>query len=393
MAAEPSTPPEDDDSFEEVRTLNKVSALILCLIIFGVGTGAFLLLKKFRPTADETEPPRIIPAVETISASPGSADLFVKSQGTIVARTETVAASEVSGRVISVADNFEAGSSFNEGDVLLTIDDADYVAALATARAAEADAALSLATEKARAAQAERDWKRLGTSGTKPTDLVLRKPQMVSAEAKLDAAKADVARAQRNLERTRLRAPYAGRIRSTSTDIGSYVNVGSPLAEMYATDRLEVMLPLSSDDFAFVRTEPGTPITLRTQGGEFPATIARISGEVDADTRQVSIIAAIENAQELLPGEFVTADITGITLDNTVAIPRRALYGTGQVLSVDDSERLRFRDVTVARTSGETVYISDGISAGDRIATTTLAAPIDGMEVQVISPAESASAQ
>lgn len=393
MSAEATPPPEEEDTYKEDRALSKVSASILCAIIIIIGALAFTALKKFAPQAEETEPLKVIPAVEVVTASPDTASLTVASQGSVMARTETQAASEVSGRVISVADNFETGAAFKEGDVLLTIDDADYIAALATSRAEEADAALAVATEKARAAQAQRDWKRLGTTGKKPTDLVLRKPQMVSAEARLEASKAAVSRAQRNLDRTRLRAPYDGRIRSTATDVGSYVTVGSPLAEMYATDRLEVMLPLSSEDFAFIEKNPGTEITLRSRGETIGATLSRISGEVDTKTRQVSVIAALPEDSKLLPGEFVTAEITGITLDNTIAIPRRALYGTGQVLSVDNDDRLRFRDVTVARTSGETVYISDGVSSGDRIATTTLAAPVDGMEVQVISPAEGNSKQ
>src|SRR5690606_35291173 len=92
---------------------------------------------------------------------------------------------------------------------------------------------------------------RLGDGGDAPA-LVTRQPQLRAAEAAVDSARAALIQARLALERTAVVAPYAGRIRVRRADRGQVVAANTTVAEIYATDVVEVALPLTQRDLAFV---------------------------------------------------------------------------------------------------------------------------------------------
>ena len=188
------------------------------------------------------------------------------------------------------------------------------------------------------------------------------------------SAAAAVEKARRDLERTVLRAPYAGRIRATLTDIGSYAAPASPLAEFYSTDAYQVSLPLSLDDFAMLEAKPSSPVTLTAAGiPPLTATILRTSGEIDRASRTIQIIAEIKPAAAgaplpplVVPGLFVKASLPGVTLKGVVKLPRVCLLPDNRAIVVTPDNRLSFRSVKVARSTRDDIFIAEGINAGDR---------------------------
>jgi len=178
-------------------------------------------------------------------------------------------------------------------------------------------------------------------------------------------------------------------IRSTSTDMGSYVTVGSPLAEMYSTGVLEVRLPLPLDDYRFVSEKAPVGLVLSAPGNggtRLAAEVVRVEGEIDRETRSIYLIGALEVGEDspFLPGLFVGAEIEGRTLGGVVRLPRRVMVEEGQLLVIDSENRLRFRTVEVVRKEATEVLVSAGVEEGDRVCVTALAAPVEGMEVQVV---------
>ncbi|CAN5116423.1 efflux RND transporter periplasmic adaptor subunit [soil metagenome] len=404
QADEVPPPPEDTTSVVKKSAVAMAcGAVVLATVAIVAG------FVHFRPVAEKETPARIVPAVEVVEAVRSTLQVVVGSQGTIVPKTSTDVASEVGGRIVWVADAFERGGQFSEGDELLKIDPANYEAALAQARADLEDSRLALQLEEARKVQAERDWEKLGGTGA-ASDLVLREPQVAAAQAAVAAAEAKVSKAQRDLAQTVIVAPYDGRVRRTATDLGSYVNVGSPLAEIYASDGFEVALPLSLAEFDFLPTGAGGTIQVRLRrpgkAREWEARIDRIEGEVDALTRTVTAIAVIEDAQPLGlsggdflgPGLFVEASIDGVTLRDVISLPRQVMFDPETILLADAESRLQFRKVTVLRAEPDRVILGgdpahNGLQGGERVVRTTLSAPIQGMPVQVIkSGAEEGSA-
>ena len=374
-----------------MTTLGKFIAVLLILATGVVGA---LVIFKNRPEAEVTDPPRIIPTVEAVTVQRQTIPVAVPSQGILEPLTETQVAAEVAGKVVKVSPKFEVGEAFAVDETILEIDSADYIAGVAQAEAAVAEARLAFETEQARAKQAELEWKKLG-GDDEPTDLVLRKPQLRSAEARIAASEASLEKARRDLDRTVIRAPYACKIKTKQTDIGSYLAPGAPIAALYRADALEVRLPVSVEDFSFIAPDSKPAIDLKaTVAGrqmKWSASLIRTEGVVDRQSRSVVLVGNIDPTaggnefdRFLTPGMFVKASISGVPLENMFRIPREAIYGTDRVLVIDEKNVVSYRTVEVVRTEQDYVIISDGLKVGERISVTVLETVIDGVtEVQV----------
>jgi len=249
---------------------------------------------------------------------------------------------EVGGKITYVSPKFLSGGLFRKGDVLYRIDQADYNVAVIRAEAAVARAQQLLVREKAESEIARMDWEDLGTGPA--SDLTLRKPQMMEAEASLQSAEADLENARIRLGRTAVRAPFNGRVREKFADLGQYVNPGARLGRIFATDITEIRLALSDADLtrldipvAYVaKDREAAPDVLisGTIGGqirEWPAKIMRTDSIFDTQTRSLFAIAEVvdpygkgvaEGGYPLAPGMYVDAKISGKKLQNVITIPR-----------------------------------------------------------------------
>jgi RND family efflux transporter MFP subunit len=369
--------------------MNRTFRILIAAVILIGGFAAFGLLAKLKKTPLPSNPPKPFQEVETITARKLDLKVAIPAQGTVEPATVTRAAAEVEGTVIAVSPEFEAGGNFKAGDVLLEIDPADYKAALAQAEAALADAKLSVVQEEMKAEQAERDWERIATPGQKPGDLVLRIPQLAAARARVEATQAAVGKAMRDLERTKLRAPYDGRVRKKLVDLGTHVGKGNGLAEFYATGTLEVRLPVPRQDAAFFDLA-GQEITLSETGGQgrsWKAVVDRTEGEIQRENRSIIVVARIDGsaADAPLPGQVGHPEIGGRSIPGLVRVPRRAFAKSDRVLVVSDGHMVTTRPVKVLRTEKDDVLVSEGIEDGEQICVTALTAVIEGMEVKVVS--------
>ncbi|MDP6039843.1 MAG: efflux RND transporter periplasmic adaptor subunit [Candidatus Latescibacteria bacterium] len=382
--------------------------LVLCVGIMG----AFALVKSRGVV--QTKPPEIPPPLVRIqTAQTTDLQLIVSAQGTVAPRTESTLIAQVAGQTISVSPAFVNGGFFEKGDVLLTIDPRDYEVAVAQAQVQVAQAKLRLAREKEEADIAREEWKLLGKGA--PTDLVLRKPQIAEARAIIAAAEGSLQRAKLNLERSQIRAPYAGRVRAKNADIGQYVNPGSPVGRIYAVDYAEVRLPVPDNQLAYLELplafrnhtaeKPGPDVRLHAEfAGKqhtWQGQIVRVEGEIDARSRMITLVARVDNPYgqsensnrpPLSVGMFVTAEILGNRVSNVVVVPRAALRGKDQILVVTDN-RLYYRTINILRANAENVVIKSGLNSGDHICISPLDTVVEGMRVRTIEENEQALAQ
>lgn len=378
-----------------------VLSIVVVVVMVAIAQGK-------RPERKESGPPALV--VNAVPARVRSLNLLVFSQGAVEPRTETTLVAEVSGQVVSVSANFIAGGFFRQGEVLLQIDPSDYETALLRAEATLAARKAQLADQQARSEQALKDWNNLGRKG-EPSDLVLRKPQLAEARAAVQAAEAELQQARRNLERTRIKVPYDGLVRSKQVDVGQFVAPGTPLAVTFAVDYAEIRLPLSTSDLAYLDLPSATrldqaqrvPVTLTadTASGrrQWQAEIVRTEGVVDERSRVVYAVAEVpdpygvlgRNTQpELKMGTFVRAEIEGLRADDVVVLPRSVLQDGDTVLIADADRKLQIRPVDVLRAEPETVYISGGLADGELVVTTSFDAPIPGTQLSIVgeSPPE-----
>ena len=193
------------------------------VVVVGFGIAFQILTGKPKPEPMALAEPPPIP-VQTVVASPQSERLWITTQGTVEPTIATRLSAEVSGQVLKVSNNFVEGGFFRKGDILLEVQATQYQLALARAQSQLAAAEQRLAEEQGRALQAKREWRDLGSESANA--LFLREPQLSAAKASLEAAKFEVQKAEQDLDKTRIRAPFDGRVRQKLADLGQYIGVG-----------------------------------------------------------------------------------------------------------------------------------------------------------------------
>ena len=208
--------------------------------------------------------------------------------------------------IVEVSPSFRPGGFFEKGEVLIKLDPVDYETAVMTAKAAVALAKVTLVEEEARAEQALENWKALGRTGD-PGELVSRAPQVARAQADLAAAEARVVKARRDVERTIIRAPYDGQVLEQTADVGQYVGQGTTLGRLFATDYVEIRLPLPERESQHLHLpEPfrdvqnaatPTKVHLRTTYVGRPVIwegqVVRVESSLDTETRQPTAVAQV----------------------------------------------------------------------------------------------------
>jgi len=367
----------------------------------GVIVIAYAIASVIRTSGPKVEviEPEVRPlVVRVVEVQPESARLSVHSQGQVDAEHMIDLINEMPGRIVAVMPAFVAGGYFKKGDVLIEIDPTDYELAKVRAAAAVAEEQEELEIERSEA--------ELANQGLFP----LREAKVASAEAKLRSAEAELAQADADLKRTRVRAPFDGRVLFTSADLGQYLSQGEEIGRLYSTRIAEVRLPLSDEqlrhlDFPFGRAPgvklPDTPVelTAKVAGEElsWAGRLDRMEGAVDPDNRVWYAVARVDDpyglnsavaGSPLAMGLFVEAEITGRMVDGAFRLPRVALRNGDEVLIVDAGNKLRSRQVEVLRTDFETVLIASGLQPGDTVCVSPIEVFVDGLQVSTVRQAD-----
>lgn len=353
------------------------------------------------------EPPKKKPFVQAIVVDTKAVEaqdvqFIVDSQGPVLPVENSTLVAEVSGRITDVSDNFRVGAFVEKGEVLFTIDPANYVANVRSAEAALAQAQASYQDAKARTEQARKDWKKIGKG--EPSDLVLRLPQLKQAEAAVQSAEADLMRARRDLDRTKVKANFDALIQNKMVGLGQFVNVGSQVATVYGTEYAEVRLPVPDQELAFLdvpdidnpQQQPAVRLVGTYAGKEqiWFGKLVRTEGVVEQTNRLTYLVAQIadpynlenkrDNSTPLRFGTFVRAEIAGKEREGLIALPRQALYFGNTVLILENESEVRLQEVTLARTEANTIYIDSGLQSGDEVIVTPVHNPVNGMKVQKV---------
>jgi len=375
--------------------------LILPIAIVAFGLVGAVTIYATRPAVETRPPDRSAPLVRVVEVTPSTVELEVTTQGTVVPRTESDLVPEVSGPVVWIAESLVSGGFFEQDEALLRIDTTDYDVALERARA-------QLSRSESQHAQAKRELKRQRglarreVASAAQLDLAVNAEQVARATAR--EARASLSKAERDLERTEIRAPFAGRVRTEQVNVGQFINRGLRVATVYAIDYAEVRLPVADEELRFLELplwyrgeipqDEGPEVELRARfaGAEHSWTgrVVRTEGEIDSRSRMVHVVARVEDPYGQIEGStrpplavglFVEARIKGRTVEGVVRAPRAALRGADRLLVVDGENRLRFRDIELLRAGYRSILVRSGLEDGDRVILSPLDAAVDGMPV------------
>ena len=348
------------------RTVFKV---LLPFLVLAVSLrGAYWFMQN-KPQAKRFTPPAAKLTVEATRLKAQDYQITIRSYGIVSPRTESTLIPQVSGEITRISPNFREGGFFEKGEILLEIDPRDYEAAVKIAQA---------------------NLEQIRLTASKTTTLV-EKTRLEQAKLKL--------------QRTRIQAPFAGRIRSKSVDIGQFVSPGTPLAKIYAIDYVEIRLPLNNQQLEFVdlpeqyrndadpQQGPSVVVTARVGQKKYQwrGRIVRTEGTIDRTSRQIFVIAQIddpysrrtEGTPPLKIGQFVTAEIEGKKLHNTLVIPRSTLYQGNEVVLIE-KDKLQRKTVDVFWSDSQKAIITSGLKPGDVLALTSVSSLPSGTPVAAI---------
>jgi RND family efflux transporter MFP subunit len=372
------------------------------IVIVAAGLAVAALLIATGPRVTPRPPEVVAPLVRVVEVNPREVQLSVFTHGTVAPRTESELIPEVSGRVTWVSPSLVSGGFISKDAVLLRIEPLDYEVALESSRARLARARSNLSDAK-KDHKRQIDLQKRNVSSDAQLDDAANRLRV--ADAEMREATAGLSRAERDMERTEVRAPYDGRVRSERVDVGQFVNRGAAVGTIYAIDYAEVRLPVADKELAFLElplmrdaedeTGPAVPVAVRLRARfagkqhEWDATVVRTEGELDPRTRMVNVVARVEKPYQgnngrppLSVGLFVEAEIIGAVAEEVVVLPRSALRGDDQVLIVDGDLKLHFRDVDVLRVDRDEVFVRGGLARGEQICVSPLESVVDGMAVR-----------
>lgn len=385
---------------------NKKKRTIQIAITLGavaLGVIGFKILVGMKPELERKKPPPPVPVVRSVVVETGEQTIRIAGEGTVRPLREIALVPQVGGKVISLSPAMVDGGAFKAGEPLVWIDPADYEVAVTLAKASvkNAESSLQMAEEDAAASLEEWELLRKGDPDRPeaPPPLVAKTPQLAAAQARIEADRANLAKAHLDLGRARITAPFDGRVSSEGVDVGQYVVPGQALGTLYSTDAAEIVVPLESRSLAWIDVPgftsddgDGSQVVVKAhfagQDRTWKGRIARAEGALDTQTRMVNVIVQVDAPYATKPplviGLFVTLEIEGHKLAGAAVVPRSALRQGRMVWVVDDEDRLRFREVEVALSRGDEIVIRSGLQSGDRVAVSTLGAVTDGMLVRDI---------
>ena len=388
-------------SLKRLRLKTRQSLFSLAIIALGIIV--LIVLVKMRKAPKQIRPEVVLPLVKTMKLQSHDVEMIIEGNGTVIAKTQVEIVPQVAGKIISINPDFVSGGFIAAGTQILQIEPKDYELLVQQAQAGVAEAVVKLETEESEGAVALKEWKQIH-GDTKPTSaLVLRKPQIRQAKAKLQSAEATLATAKLSLDRTKISLPVDVVVERETVDLGQFVTVGKTLGSAYGIDAVEIELPLEDRELMWfeVPTVGGgdntdKPLTVAQVKADFAGAIhswkgyiTRTTGQIDVKSRFVSVVVEVPepfkntgNKPALMPGMFVDVSIKGRVLKDAIAIPRMAVHNRNQIWVIND-DRLYIKDIDVVRMDDEFAYVTGSLEDGSVIITSALDVVVDGMSVRL----------
>ncbi len=365
--------------------------IIIPIAIIVAAFVGFKILGSLRPEPKSRQPPPVVPVVGIVPVSPEEHAPPVKSYGTVSSYFETALTPQISGRITYVSEKFRVGETVDTEHLLVKIDPTDYEAALAQEQSNLTVSERTFAEEEIRAEQAAGDWKASGRDISKASDFVLRKPQLAAAQANIESAKATIAKAQADLDRTEVRAPFPAIIIARDASPGNQASPQASLGTLVSTEKVEIRLPLTADQVARITLPASAELTSPLKPGtSWEATLVRMEPVVDQQNQVIYAVAEVEKPFEgekppLAVGIFANATIKADPIGRSYRVPEAAFVNDSFIWTVDAEGKLERIEVQRLHSDDGHVFLKPaaGISGELKVVSRPLSNFKNGTEVKI----------
>jgi RND family efflux transporter MFP subunit len=341
--------------------------------------------------------------------------VVVSGFGSVQPKSRLIVQPQVTGHIVSLNPQLDIGGYLGAGETLLQIDPRDYEISVEVAKAAVATAEFQYKLEQGNQVIAAREWELLDETARDNSlarQLALRKPQLREKKASLEAAQSGLRKAQLDLERTKIVSPFAAVVLEESAEIGKFVSPQSSLAVLAATDEFYVEVKIPRRELSWLPLAQGmdfveSPVEVAHDLGSEEknvreARLLRLLGDVDKTGRMVRVLVAVPDplnmarkpgVEPLLLGSYVQASIVGKTVKDVYRLPRSAFREGNRVWIYSAKGVLEYRDVDLVFSDGEMVIVRGALEPGDKVITSALETPLEGLTLELASQKASSTAQ
>jgi RND family efflux transporter MFP subunit len=377
----------------------RLLAILIILVLLGVGIAAAMFIVKTKPQAKRRKPVgKMQTLVSVIKVAPESTRVQVKGYGTVIPSKTVNIQARVSGTVTTLHPEFIPGGLVGKGDTLVRLDDTDYRLVLKQKQNILAQRQADLRLEEGNQEVARKEWELVTNftdmADTATRDIVLREPQLAKAKANISSAATDVEKAQIDLDRTVIKAPFDGIVSSKNIDIGSQVSPQSSIGTLIDIDSFWAEVSVSTDKLQwFILPEgprKGPEVTVSTNDTTYEGQVIKLLPELEQNGLMARLLVEIKDPYgrnnkkpPLLLGSFVQVAIQGKNITDVYKIPRLALKDRNKVFIATENNTLHIQPVSVLWTDTDFVFIDKGLERNTRIVVTNIPTPIEGMDLKI----------
>jgi RND family efflux transporter MFP subunit len=373
------------------------SIFVITLIIAGIMITKALIATK--PKIKKIKPLEIAPFVVVEKVQPSTITVVINSEGTVSPSKQIEVVPQVSGKAVYVSENLVRGGRFKKGELLIRIEDSDYLAAVKKAEAEVKAQEVMLHRLREESKEARREWEEINPGLPAPA-LLLKLPDIQATEAAIAAAGASLQRARLDLQRTEISAPFSGVVISEEVDEGQYLRSGQPVARIFSDEKVEIRVSLNEKDAGLIiipglniEHGPGSKAVVEASIGRrqyrWDGIVARAE-IVDEGTRTIPVVIVVHNPYETMPplsvGSFVNVRIKGREVDDAVILDKSAVEWTEDgrpfVWIIDQQKRLKRQIVNILRSADGRYIIDSGLRPGDVVVLTPPPSATEGMKVR-----------
>ncbi len=382
-----------------MNLLNKI--LPILILIIAVSFAIFFIKGKKSPL--KSAPKEHVLTVEVAKAKRAISPVPLFVTGTVQAKYTVKLVPQVSGLITWIHPRFLRGEFFKKGQVLFKIDNTNYINALEEAKARLTKAQLELEKIKAKAEIAKKEWElQEHKDKEKPLPLVFYKPQYENAKQEVKAALSLVKRAEVDLSRTIITAPFDCYIKKKSVEIGHFVRSGTQVAELVYSKQAEVVFHIEEKYVPWLKAQNESDsnngstveISIPGTGAKINGYIDRIAPFVNEKTRLTDVFVLIDDpfcitkkrgCQKVAIGTFVTGTIMATPIDNLILIPSSALKEDGKIYVVEKSKTLSVRKVDVVYLTHNKAWVLGPIKPEELVVISQISGPPEGIKVEIAS--------
>ncbi len=366
-----------------------IIVIISLLSIIFISIIIMLLLSSLKPPKEKVNKIKTIRYVSTEPIHYKPLNTNIEASGRVISSSDVALVAEAAGRLEKGNVILRKGSNFKKGQIIATIYKDEFELNLQASKSNFLNTISNLLPDLKIDYPDDYETFESFFNNIKTDKPLPELPTITNKKLKIFLSSRmflsqyySIIKEQKYLERHILYAPFDGSFTQVNFEIGSYVNPGSAIAKMIQTDKLEIEVPVISNQSIWIKPNSNVKLFSKRHSKNISGKVVRKAKFVDKATQSQSIFIAVNNKDLLLPGEYVKAEFEIEPIKNVMEINRSAVYNFNEVYIVVNN-RLAKKTINIVKTNNKTLYFN-GIPEGSLLVTQSLINAKSNMLVKTV---------